>query len=219
MEQTLRVALLDADADVRAGRRLVISSKSNLEIVLDSDGADSDIASVVDGLIDVLIIDQRLASGPAVDFYQTLRQQMGINHVPGCVITAAFEQPALLLAALEVGIDHVSSIEVGPERLLDAIDQVKAGKSEISLTQIHALITSQSVKRRLELDLIKLVEELPEKLASNLRRLRTVWQKANPNQLRDFSIRNLDGLVARLPVQTPAELVIKLERTGLLSAE
>jgi DNA-binding NarL/FixJ family response regulator len=219
MEQVLRVALLDSDSDVRMGRKMVITSRTNFSIVLDSTGEPSDVAAVANGLVDALVIDRRLASGTGVDFYKTLREEMGFRQAPGCVITTAFGEPALLLAALEVGINHVVAIESGPDALLRAIDQVTVGESEVSLAQLHSLINSESSKQKLDLDLIKLVEELPEKLASNLRRLRSVWQKAKPRQLEEFSLANLDGLVARLPVRTAAELVIKAERTGLLSVE
>ena len=73
MEQLLRVALLDSDTDVRTGRRMLISSLPNVEIVLDSTGEENDLLSVANGLVDVLVIDQRLASGPGVDFYAVLR--------------------------------------------------------------------------------------------------------------------------------------------------
>jgi len=219
MEQSLRVALLDSDTDVRMGRRMLISSLPNVEIVLDSTGEEADLLSVANGLVDVLVIDQRLASGPGVDFYARLRNQMGMEQAPGCLITAAFDQPALTLSAFEIGVDHVVSIENGPEALVEAIEQVRAGESAVSLDTLHGVISTQAIKRKLDLDLLKLIEQLPEKLASNLRRLRSVWIKADPNQLKDFSMANLDGLVARLPVRTAAELVIKAERTGLLSGE
>lgn len=217
MEHSLRVALLDSDSDVRTGRRMLLSSIANVEIVLDSTGEESDVFAVANGLVDVLVIDQRLASGPGVNFYSKLRNEMGIEQAPGCLITAAFNQPALTLSALEIGVNHVISIENGPEALLEAIEQVRAGESGVSLDTLHALISAQEIKRKLDLDLVKLIEQLPEKLASNLRRLRSVWIKANPNQLKGFSMSNLDGLVSRLPVRTAAELVIKAERTGLLN--
>ena len=217
MEHSLRVALLDSDSDVRTGRRMLISSLPNVEIVLDSTGEESDVFAVANGLVDVLVIDQRLASGPGVNLYSKLRNEMGIEQAPGCLITAAFNQPALTLSALEIGVNHVISIENGPEALLEAIEQVRAGESGVSLDTLHALISAQEIKRKLDLDLVKLIEQLPEKLASNLRRLRSVWIKANPNQLKGFSMSNLDGLVSRLPVRTAAELVIKAERTGLLN--
>lgn len=219
MVQSLRVALLDYDADVRTGRKMVISSRSNFLIVLDSTGEMADVEAVANGLVDVLVIDQRLASGPGLDFYSTLRQEMGPKEAPGCVITTAFEQPALLLSALEVGVSSVVAIERGPEALLEAIERAGAGESGVPLDQLHKLVSSQSTKRKLDLDLIKLVEELPEKLSDNLKKLRSVWIKANPKKLKDFSLENLEGLVSSLPVRTASELVIKAERTGLLSVE
>lgn len=215
MDQTLRVALLDSDPDVRFGRRSVISSRPNLEIVLDARGDSSDLLTVADGLVDVLVLDQSLSMGSGISFFSALRDTMGVRQVPDCVITTAFDQPALLLSALEVGVNHVVSIEQGPEALLDAIQSTKAGTA-LSLHQLHNLMFTESITRKLDLDLARLVSELPEKLASNLRRLRSVWSKANPRQLQDYSLFNLDGLVARLPVRSAAELVIRLERSELL---
>jgi DNA-binding NarL/FixJ family response regulator len=219
MEQSLRVALLGSDSDVRTGRRMLISSLPNLEIVLDSTGEETDVSSVANGLVDVLVIDQRLAFGPGVDFYAMLRNEMGIKQAPGCLITAAFDQPALKLAAFELGIDHLVSIENGPKALIEAIQQVSVGESGVLLDTLHDLISAQAIKRKLDLDFVKLTEQLPEKLASNLRRLRSVWIKGNPNQLRDFPMANLDGLVARLPVRNASELIVKAERTGLFGGE
>lgn len=219
MKQLLRIALMDSDPDVRAGRKMVISSREEFSIVLDSGGEASDVAAVANGLVDVLVIDQRLASGPGVDFYDAVRHEMGIADAPWCVITTAFEQPALLFSALEIGVNHVVAIESGPEALLRAIDQVSAGEAGVSLEQLHALIASQSLGHKLDLDFIRQVEKLPEKLASNLRRLQSVWKKSDPSQLKKFLLGNLDGLVSRLPVRTPAELVIKLEQSELLSVE
>ncbi len=216
MNQSLRLALLDSDSDVRLGRRMVISSRPNLEIVLDAKGEASDLSAVADGLVDVLVLDQSLASGPGIAFYSLLRDKLGIKQAPDCVMTTAFDQPALLLAGLEVGIGQVVSIEQGPEALLEAIQSAKAAEPAYSLYQLHSLISSEASSRKLDLDLMKLVSELPEKLASNLRRLRSVWLKANPRQLGEFSLSNLDGLVARLPVRSAAELVIRLERSELL---
>ena len=217
MEQNLRLALLDSDPDVRLGRRMVLSSQPNLEIVLDSNGDTPDLSAVADGLVDVLVLDQSLAIGPGVLFYSLLREKMGFQQTPGCVLTAAFDQPALVLAALEVGVSQLVSLEQGSEALLLAIQSAKQEAPAYSLYQLHSLIVSENLSRRLDVELVKLVSELPEKLASNLRRLRSVWLKANPRQLAEFSLSNLDALVARLQVQSAAELVIRLERSGLLS--
>lgn len=216
MEQSLRVALFDSDSDVRFGRRMLLSTKKNFEVVLDAAGEISDFTSVAEGLVDVLVLDQRLVSGPGVFFYSSVRDTIGIKQAPACVITTAFSQPWLILAALEVGVSSVISIEQGPEVLLRAIEQAGAKEHSWSLEQLFNLVSSEPKQTRLDLDLMSLIEELPEKLAGNLRRLRSVWVKGRSKQLQDYSLANLDGLVARLPVRSGAELVIRLERSGLL---
>jgi DNA-binding NarL/FixJ family response regulator len=217
MQQAIRVALLDSDPNVRSGRRMVLETSPNLEVVLDGRGEASEVSAVAEGLVDVLVLNQSLALGSGLLFYSQLRNQVGIKQAPACVITTAFDQPGLLLSSLEIGISHVVSIDQGSDTLLAAIEGANSRAEPFSLDKIRDLIYSENIERKLDIDLVRLVSQLPEKLASNLRRLRSVWAKDNSKLLQDFSLSNLEGLVARLPVRTAAELVIRLERSELLS--
>lgn len=216
MQQAIRVALLDSDPNVRSGRRMVLETSPNFEVVLDGRGEASEVSAVAEGLVDVLVLNQSLALGSGLLFYSQLRNQVGIKQAPSCVITTAFDQPGLLLSSLELGISHVVSVDQGSDTLLAAIESANSREELFSLDNIRDLIHSENIERKLDIDLVRLVSQLPEKLASNLRRLRSVWAKDNSKLLQDFSLSNLEGLVARLPVRTAAELVIRLERSELL---
>jgi hypothetical protein len=66
------------------------------------------------------------------------------------------------------------------------------------------------------LNFVSLVDQLPEKLASNLRRLKSLWLNADPAKLEQYDLDSMKELVARLPVASASELVLALNRSGLL---
>lgn len=215
----MRIGLLDSDPDIRYGRRMILSSKSNYEIVLDSDGGTFDLGLVAESLIDVLVLDQRLGSGPGIDFYSKLRTLTGLKQAPTAVLTASYKQTALELEALEHGVFATISLETGAEGLLEATAFAAEGKAPLSLLEIFQLLTGQPVRVLVDLPFLALVEQLPEKLSSNLRRLRSVWQKGEPKKLDSFDLDALAGLVSRLPVKTAPELISRLHRSGLLDVK
>ena len=216
MPETIRIGLIDTDEDIRFGRKLLFASLANSEVVFDSDGASADLEPIQESLIDVLVIDQKLASGPGIDFYTSLRKLTGIKQAPPAVLTASFNQPALLLEALEAGIFDVIAIEQGAKALVDAVTRASSGADPQSLAGLNRMLATQPRVRAIDLNFVSLVDQLPEKLASNLRRLKAIWQKADMTKLESYDLNSLKEAVARLPVATASELVLALNRSGLL---
>jgi DNA-binding NarL/FixJ family response regulator len=216
MSESIRIGLLDADQDVRFGRKLVFASLPDTEVVFDSNGTSDDLERIQESLIDVLVIDQQLASGSGVTFYSSLRNLSGNKQAPPAVITSSFSQPALLLEALEAGFSNVIAIEQGAEGLAEAVTKARAGSNAHSLADLYQLVSSQPRVRAVDLSFVSLVDQLPEKLASNLRRLKSLWQKADVTRLEDYDLSALSEIVSRLPVASAGELVLKLNRSGLL---
>ena len=216
MPEIIRIGLLDADEDIRFGRKLLFTSLAETEVVFDSDGSSSDIEAIQDSLIDVLVINQKLTTGPGVDFYSKLRELAGIKQAPPAIITASYFQPALLLEALQVGVFNVVAIEQGAGALVDAVQSAIAKDDAYSLAALKNLSSSQPHVRAVDVDFVNLVDQLPEKLASNLRRLKSTWQKTDAAKLELYDLDSLKELVSRLPVANATELVFTLDRSGLL---
>lgn len=219
MSATLRIGLLDSDSDVRFGRKMALSSRSDFEIVFESVGQAEDLESIAQSLIDVLVIDQKLAFGPGVEFYSRLRALTGIKQAPVAVLTCSYIQETLIVEALEQGFQAVVPLELGLGALTDEVALTDKAKKKESVSDLHELLGRVSPKPKIDLDLMRLVSELPEKLSSNLRRFRTVWQKGDIAKLAAYEASSLDALVARLPVRTNSELVIRLHRSGLLDVK
>jgi DNA-binding NarL/FixJ family response regulator len=216
MPETIRIGLLDTDEDVRFGRKLLFASLPDTEVVFDSDGAIAELEPIQQLLIDVLVIDQKLASGPGINFYSNLRKLTGNKEAPPAIISASFTQPALLLEALEAGVFDVVSIEQGAKDLVDAVTQAKSDANAYSLAELYQLAASQPRVRAVDLNFVSLVDQLPEKLASNLRRLKSLWQKADMAKLEQYDLNSLNEMVSRLPVARASELVLAFNKSGLL---
>jgi hypothetical protein len=219
MASTIRIGLLDTDSDVRFGRKLVLSSQANFEVVFDSDGSTEDLEAIEQSLIDVLVLDQRLTFGAGVSFYSSLRNLTGVKQAPLAILTTSFEQPELLLDALHEGILDVVTVEQGASGLIAAVSRACSGDVSHSLSSIWELVSSQPTDRAVDLNLMRLVDELPQKLATSVKKLKDVWLSADLAKMEKFDIGSLNTLVSRLPVASSIELVLAMNRSGLLDVE
>ena len=219
MASTIRIGLLDTDSDVRLGRKLVLSSQPKFEVVFDSDGATEDIEAIEQSLIDVLVLDQRLSFGAGLDFYSSLRNLTGVKQAPSAVLTTSYAQPELLLDALQEGIVDVVTVEQGATGLIAAVSKASSGAVAHSLSSLWELVSSQPAYRAVDLNFVRLVDELPQKLSSSVKKLKTVWQSSDLAKIEKFDIESLNALVPRLPVSSSAELVVAMNRSGLLDVE
>jgi DNA-binding NarL/FixJ family response regulator len=219
MASTIRIGLLDTDSDVRFGRKLVLSSQANFEVVFDSDGSTEDLEAIEQSLIDVLVLDQRLTFGAGVSFYSSLRNLTGVKQAPLAILTTSFEQPELLLDALHEGILDVVTVEQGAPGLIAAVSRASSGDVSHSLSSIWELVSSQPTDRAVDLNLMRQVDELPQKLATSVKKLKDVWLSADLAKMEKFDIGSLNTLVSRLPVASSIELVLAMNRSGLLDVE
>lgn len=219
MASTIRIGLLDTDSDVRLGRKLVLSSQPKFEVVFDSDGATEDIEAIEQSLIDVLVLDQRLSIGAGLDFYSSLRNLTGVKQAPSAVLTTSFAQPELLLDALQEGIVDVVTVEQGATGLIAAVSKASSGAVAHSLSSLWELVSSQPTYRAVDLNFVRLFDELPQRQASSLKKLKETWLSADLAKIQNFDLGSLNTLVSRLPVASAVELVLAMNRSGLLDVE
>jgi DNA-binding NarL/FixJ family response regulator len=219
MASTIRIGLLDSDSDVRFGRKLVLSSETEFEVVFDSNGSQDDLEAIEQSLIDVLVVDQRLFSGAGVSFYASLRNLVGPKQAPPAVLTASFAQPDLLLDALQGGMFDVVSVDQGAQGLVAAVSKATTGVTAYSLSAIWELVSSQPAYRAVDLNFVRQVDELPQKLASGVKKLKDVWTSSDSAKIAKFDMASLNALVPRLPVSNSVELILAMNRSGLLDVE
>jgi hypothetical protein len=143
----------------------------------------------------------------------------GVKQAPSAILTTSFEQPELLLDALHEGILDVVTVEQGASGLIAAVSRASSGDVSHSLSSIWELVSSQPTARAVDLNLMRLVDELPQKLATSVKKLKDVWLSADLAKMEKFDIGSLNTLVSRLPVASSIELVLAMNRSGLLDVE
>lgn len=126
MTDQIRIALVDGDEDIKAGRKLVIESESDLRIVLEEDNAIRALERIPEALVDVLIIDQRLKAQDGAWLIQKLRESFfsDDNLDAKIIMTAPYYSDELLIAAIRAGANDLVTQDMGPEQLLEAIFRI-----------------------------------------------------------------------------------------------
>lgn len=126
MTDQIRIALVDGDEDIKAGRKLVIESESDLRIVLEEDNAIRALERIPDALVDVMIIDQRLKAQDGAWLIQKLREAFFSvdNQDAKIIMTAPYYSDELLIAAIRAGANDLVTQDMGPEQLLEAIFRI-----------------------------------------------------------------------------------------------
>ena len=119
----IRVAILDGDPLIIAGKHLLLDSQPDLLIVYEQADAKKAIAELPDLLVDVILIDQRLKGLDGVSAARLLSQNYAASgqKTPRLVLSAPYSSAELLAAAEAAGIDEVFTIESEPASLIEAI--------------------------------------------------------------------------------------------------
>jgi DNA-binding NarL/FixJ family response regulator len=122
----IRIALVDGDEDIKAGRKLVIESEDDLRIVLEEDNAIRALERIPEALVDILIIDQRLKAQDGAWLIQKLRESFfsDDNLDAKIIMTAPYYSDELLIAAIRAGANDLVTQDMGPEQLLQAIFRI-----------------------------------------------------------------------------------------------
>ncbi len=126
MSASLRVALADDQALVRAGLKALLESFGDLLVVIEA----SDGGALIDALkaipVDVILSDIRMAgiSGP-----DALRQLRASGDATPVILLTTFDDSALMLEAVEAGAQGFLLKDAAPEDLHDAIVAVARGES------------------------------------------------------------------------------------------
>jgi DNA-binding NarL/FixJ family response regulator len=158
---TIRVALADDQALVRAGFRMIIESQPGMEVAGEAADGQEAIELVRRERPDVMLMDIRM---PRVDGIQATRQVAGATRV---VILTTYELDEYIFDALAAGASGFLLKAAPPEQLIRAIEVVAAGNA----------LLDPSVTKRLIAEFAKRPEptlKRPKELASLTDREREV---------------------------------------------
>jgi DNA-binding NarL/FixJ family response regulator len=147
---TIRVFLVDDQALVRGGFRMLIEAEDDIEVVGEAaDGAEA-VAALTRIEADVVLMDIRM---PRMDGVEATRRLTDAQHPAHVLVLTTFDLDEYVFAALKAGASGFLLKDARPTELLSAIRNVAAGDA----------VVAPSATRRL---LAQVVPSLPDRSGS-----------------------------------------------------
>jgi DNA-binding NarL/FixJ family response regulator len=135
----IRVMLVDDQALIRAGFRVLIDSTDDLEVIGEAADGGEALTLIRNNRADVVLMDIRM---PGMDGIVTTRAITTDDRLAGVriLILTTFEIDEYVIQAIRAGASGFVSKGVEPHELLDAIRTIAAGESLLSPKATSALI-------------------------------------------------------------------------------
>ncbi|HEU5454244.1 MAG TPA: response regulator transcription factor [Nocardioides sp.] len=134
----VRVLLVDDDALVRAGLRMILSSSEELEVVGEAaDGADA-VAAVQTHRPDVVLMDIRMPGMDGIAATEALRR---LPRPPHVIVLTTFQADEDVMSALRAGADGFLLKDTAPTEIVDAVGLVAAGEAMLSPSVTRTLLS------------------------------------------------------------------------------
>ncbi|MBS5997082.1 MAG: response regulator transcription factor [Corynebacterium sp.] len=140
MADALRVVLVDDEALVRSGLRLLLSNAPDIEVVAEASNGRDAVATVLDTQPDVVLMDIRM---PVMDGIAAVEKILSVQTVPIIMLTA-FDTDSFILRALRAGAAGFLLKSTPPESLMAAVRAAAAGQPLLSPEVVDKLVGMQS---------------------------------------------------------------------------
>lgn len=133
----IRVLLVDDDALVRAGLRMILSSSDEIEVVGEAaDGADA-VARAQACRPDVVLMDIRMPGMDGITATSALRR---LAIPPNVIVLTTFQADEQVISALRAGADGFLLKDTAPAEIVHAVCRVAAGEAMLSPSVTRTLL-------------------------------------------------------------------------------
>lgn len=129
VSSTTRLVLVDDDALVRAGLKLILGGTDEFDIVAEGSDGDEVLALVDEHRPDIVLLDIRMARRNGLDAAADL---LARPHPPKVIMLTTFDSDDMVMRALAVGAAGFLLKDTPPERMVESIRQVAAGEQTLS---------------------------------------------------------------------------------------
>ncbi len=133
----VRVLLVDDDALVRAGLRLILSSADDIVIVGDTDDGAGAVGAVQQHRPDVVLMDIRM---PRMDGITATAALRTLDPPPQVIVLTTFQADEHVVAALRAGASGFLVKDTPPAEIINAVRLVAAGDAIVSPSVTRTLL-------------------------------------------------------------------------------
>jgi DNA-binding NarL/FixJ family response regulator len=135
---TIKVLLVDDDALVRAGLRIILSSAEDLEVVGEADDGARVLAAVREHRPDVVLMDIRMAEMDGITATAALRR---LDPPPQVIVLTTFQADEQVMSALRAGANGFLVKDTPPAEIINAVRVVATGDAIISPSVTRILLS------------------------------------------------------------------------------
>jgi DNA-binding NarL/FixJ family response regulator len=133
----IRVVLVDDDALVRAGLRMILSSAQDLAVVGEVGDGSQAVQAVREHRPDVVLMDIRMPEMDGISATQRLRE---LPEPPQVIVLTTFHLDEYVLRALRVGASGFLLKDTPPAEIVHAVRLVAAGEAMLSPSVTRTLL-------------------------------------------------------------------------------
>ncbi len=130
--------LVDDDALVRAGLRMILSSAEDLEVVGEADDGARAAAAVRAHRPDVVLMDIRMPEMDGIAATAALRR---LDAPPHVIVLTTFQADEQVISALRAGADGFLLKDTPPAEIMNAVRLVAAGEAMLSPSVTRTLLS------------------------------------------------------------------------------
>jgi DNA-binding NarL/FixJ family response regulator len=134
----VRVLLVDDDALVRAGLRMILSSAEDLKVVGEADDGARAVAVVRQHRPDVVLMDIRMPEMDGITATAALRR---LEAPPQIIVLTTYQADEQVLSALRAGASGFLVKDTPPAEIINAVRLVASGEAMLSPSVTRTLLT------------------------------------------------------------------------------
>ena len=146
---SIKVLLVDDDALVRAGLRMILSSAEDLDVVGEVDDGARAVAAVRELRPDVVLMDIRMAQMDGITATAALRR---LDQPPQVIVLTTFQADEQVMSALRAGASGFLVKDTPPAEIIQAVRVVASGDAIVSPSVTRTLLShfgdAQASERR-----------------------------------------------------------------------
>ena len=134
----MKVLLVDDDALVRAGLRIILSSAADIEVVGEADDGARALAAVREHRPDVVLMDIRMTEMAGITATAALRR---LDTPPQVIVLTTFQADEQVISALRAGASGFLVKDTPPADIINAVRVVASGDAIISPSVTRTLLS------------------------------------------------------------------------------
>lgn len=214
---TIRVLLVDDEAMVRVGLRMVLSAEPDVEVVGEADNGAAAETLALEVQPDVVLMDVRM---PGVDGLEGARRVLAAVPTTRVVMLTTFDEDTYVEAALRAGASGFLLKVAPPERLIDAVRTVAGGGGlldpAVTLRVISSFAAAPASRSRPATELAALTEREKDVLSLIARGMSNA-EIAGELFLGEATVKtHVSGVLGKLGLRDRVQAVVAAYESGLV---